>query len=140
MLSLLSAVGRLIIRAAVVLVLLALLLGRYAPTGRDARSDEARHEANPRYRPIRSYYFSDRPHVPRILDAETGVVAPCSLPDAERLDFLGCSPWRDGAGQHHVRGALDERQRRSPRDPSGADRNGSAHPPRRRGPGAFPGG
>src|SRR4051812_15849723 len=102
MLSPLSAVSRLIIRAAAVLVLLALLLGRYAPTGRDARSDEARTTANPRYRPIRSEYFSDRPHVPRILDAETGALTPCSLPGAVDLTLLGCSPWRDGAGQYHM--------------------------------------
>ena len=102
MLSLLNAVGRLIFRAAVVLVLLALLLGRYAPARRDARSDEVRTTANPRYRPIRSCYFSDRPDVPRILDAETGALTPCSLPGAEGLDLLGCSPWRDGAGQHHM--------------------------------------
>jgi hypothetical protein len=29
-------------------------------------------------------------------------VSPCTIPDPGRLDLLGCSPWRDAAGQFHL--------------------------------------
>jgi hypothetical protein len=47
-------------------------------------------------------YFSTPPYVPRIVDTQTGATSGCSVPGAANLDFLGCSPWRDGNGQHHM--------------------------------------
>jgi hypothetical protein len=100
--ALLGALWRLLSLTALAVVAVALLLGRSAPDGRDAPGTKVRHRARPRYRAIRTEFFREAPHVPRLLDRSTGALVPCSLPGAEDLEILGFSPWRDAAGQHHM--------------------------------------
>jgi hypothetical protein len=100
--ALLGALWRLLSLTALAVVAVAVLLGRSAPDGPEARGTRVRHRARPRYRAIRTEFFREAPHVPRLLDRRTGALVPCSIPGAEDLEILGFSPWRDAAGQHHM--------------------------------------
>jgi hypothetical protein len=102
MLVRIRALIRLAFRITLGLVLVAWLLGRYAPTPRDNPGIAARSRARPRYLAIRSQWFPGPPYVPRLLDVETGKLASCPLPGAEAIMSLGCSPWRDRTGQYHM--------------------------------------
>src|SRR5262249_29793917 len=98
----LATLSRLVLRTAFSLVLTALLLGRYAPPGRHASRTDIRSAARPRYLAVASDFFPDPPYVPPILDVNASALAVCSLPGANDLELLGCSPWRDAAGQYHM--------------------------------------
>jgi hypothetical protein len=95
-------VGRLVFRAALALTLVALFLGRYTPRERSTSCADQRTAAHPRYLAIPISRCLNPPYVPRILDTQTTVMTPCRVEDAENLEFLGCSPWRDRAGQHQM--------------------------------------
>jgi hypothetical protein len=96
--------GRLILWAALVLTSVALVLGRYAPPERDesCADQRTRTAAHPRYLALQLHHCSAPPYVPRILDTQTSEITLYSVQGAGNLDFLGCSPWRDRAGQHHM--------------------------------------
>jgi hypothetical protein len=102
MFSLLGRLGRIVFWAALVVTGAALLLGWNARGDRSLSSAASRTRAYPRYLGIPTAEFSSPPYVPRILDTRTSVLEPCSLPRAEGLELLGCSPWRDRAGQYHI--------------------------------------
>jgi hypothetical protein len=94
--------GRLILWTALLLTFVALLLGRYAPPERQGSYADHRTAAFPRYLAVPVSLCSAPPYVPRIVDTQTSAITRCSVKGAGNLDFLGCSPWRDRAGQHHM--------------------------------------
>jgi hypothetical protein len=89
-------------RAMAGFVVVAILLGRYQcePPG-DPRPG-SRVPAPPRYHGITRRWFTRDWSTPRFLDTETGLVMPGSISGVDRVDPLGCSPWRDGSGQYHL--------------------------------------
>jgi hypothetical protein len=103
-----SVLPRLIVRMMLGLCVVAVLLGRNTPVpvpepGSDRRI-RPNYRTSPRYHSYDGFRFPEVRHLPRLLDAETGAVLPFPLSDAESLDMLSCSPWRDGAGQFHLVG------------------------------------
>jgi hypothetical protein len=92
-------------RLAAEILLVAALLGRSAP--QPAAGPAPRHPAHPRYLGTEGAYVGDFPGEPPVLlDTETGALVPCPVPGARRVGMLGCSPWRDGAGQFHLAGVV----------------------------------
>jgi hypothetical protein len=88
------------------IVVIALLVGRAPP--RPAVPQAPRQPAPPRYAWLSVKVLAGDSERPRLLDLETGAVTTLAFPGAERLDLLGCSPWRDGAGRFHLAGGWHE--------------------------------
>jgi len=85
------------------------LLGRYAAQTRPGSlsSPEDRSPALPLHGALSNFPSTNFPSTddkcPRwLIDRKTGGVMPCMIPDLDRFHLLGCSPWRDGAGQYHI--------------------------------------
>jgi hypothetical protein len=92
-----------LVRLAAEIMLVAALLGRPAP--QPVAEPAPRHPAHPRYLGIDGTYTGDsRRHPPVLLDTETGALLPCPVAGMRFVGPLGCSPWRDGAGQYHLTG------------------------------------
>jgi hypothetical protein len=84
------------------IVVVALLVGRASP--RPPVPQTPRQPASPRHVWLSAAVVGGDRKRPRLLDLETGAVMTLTFPGAERLDQLGCSPWRDGAGRFHLVG------------------------------------
>jgi hypothetical protein len=91
------------LRLAAEVVLVAALLGRPGP--RTPAEPALRQPAHPRYLCTDGNYLGDFPgNPPVLLDTETGTLLPCPVAGMRFVGPLGCSPWRDGAGQYHLAG------------------------------------
>jgi hypothetical protein len=102
MITVAARLVRLIVGMTFLCTLVAALVGRYAPSRRDDSCVNRRTSAHPRYFAVATAFRSGSPYVPLVLDTATGALSDCHIDDAEGLDLLGCSPWRDGRGQYHV--------------------------------------
>jgi hypothetical protein len=80
----------------------AVLLGRYAAVSRAPSPPRSRTPAHPRYTELRGNLFVREPRMPRLLDTESGQVTPFVIPGVDEVKLLGCSPWRDEAGQYRL--------------------------------------
>ena len=78
----------------------AILLGRSAPGS--ATGGFSRRTPAPALVGINDCGLPQDHSIPSVLDPETGGMAPCSFPEAQDLQLLGFSPWRDGDGQSQV--------------------------------------
>jgi hypothetical protein len=93
------------LRLAAEITLVAALLGRPAPEP----APRPRQPAFPRYLGTDGNYFGSFPdNPPVLLDTETGALVPCPVAGMGQVGPLGCSPWRDGAGQYHLAGTARE--------------------------------
>jgi hypothetical protein len=102
MTQLTGTIFRTVGRALFVLAVLALLLGRSAREPGGGPRTGPRSSASPRYHGISGSWFVRDRAIPRFYDAETGALTPWVVPGLDGADPLGCSPWRDGSGQHHL--------------------------------------
>src|SRR5262245_55058389 len=87
--------------------ILAVLFGRSSPDrGQEPAADRAsRTPAYPRYVDVGGGWpLEALGDPPQLLDTETGDPAPCPSAGLRYITPLGCSPWRDGAGQYHLVG------------------------------------
>jgi hypothetical protein len=98
------------------IVVAAFLIGRYHRQPGGEPSTGPRLPASPRHHGISGQWFARDHATPRFLDVETGAVTPWTLPGPNRVEPLGCSPWRDADGQHHL-ALLCRPLARSPDDP-----------------------
>jgi hypothetical protein len=98
------AIGRSVLWAAAALSLSSVLLGRYAGKAQPGSlaSCAIRSPALPLHGGLSNYPTVDDKCHRWLIDRKTGCVMPCAIPDLDRFDLLGCSPWRDGAGQYHL--------------------------------------
>jgi hypothetical protein len=101
---LLGVLLRLAVGVMVGLGVTAVLIGRYAPGSGSDPLIGLRAPSWPRYHELGGYRFPGCRHPSYLLDKETGAVVTVSVSDAESLDLLICSPWRDGHGQFHLVG------------------------------------
>jgi hypothetical protein len=115
-------------RIAAGLFAIAVLVGRVAPG--PAVPDAAgpivsrvpRVPAHPRYVGLADSIFAEHSESARLLDTETGAVTTLAVPGTEGFEALGCSPWRDDAGQYHLIGRWS--------DPAGRRAGGGGGDPR----------
>ena len=97
------------LRLAAEITLVAVLLGRSAPEPVAEPAPRPRQPAHPRYLGTDGNYFGNFPgNPPVLLDTETGALVPCPVAGMRQVGPLGCSPWRDGAGQYHLAGIARE--------------------------------
>jgi hypothetical protein len=82
----------------------ALGLGRWAAPAPSWRSLNRFRHSN-----INKFFYSSNVNQTHYLDPETGRIGTLELPEAERLEQLSWSPWRDEAGQAHVVGQWSSR-------------------------------
>lgn len=92
------------LRIALVLIITAILLGRYAAGHRTESGSPCglQSPAVPLYRGPSGYGFFDGANACRILDPVSGAVMPCAIPGMDIYHVLGCSPWLDDQGQYHL--------------------------------------
>jgi hypothetical protein len=85
--------------AAIVLVAVAVALGRSAPP-----TLPVRHAAAVRFQAINMRCTPEQEAQPCFLDRQTGQVLRLQMPPGEILDYAACSPWRDERGQFQAVG------------------------------------
>ena len=100
----LRAICRSALCAAAAVGMSSVLLGRYTarPRPGSLSSPAIRSPALPLHGGLSNFPSSDDKCDRWLIDRKTGDVLPCTIPALNRFDLLGCSPWRDGAGQYHL--------------------------------------
>lgn len=101
--SLLCSMVRVSFSTSIVLVALAIVLGRFA-----GGVAELRQPASPRFQPMSGLLFPGWCCELRLLDRETGRLERVRLPGGDRLGHSAFSPWRDGLGRAHLVGLWNE--------------------------------
>ena len=82
----------------------AVLLGHFAarPSPDPSSSPAVRFPALGLHGGLNNYLTTDENCRRWLIDRKTGDLLPCTIPAMNRFDLLGCSPWRDAAGQYHL--------------------------------------
>lgn len=102
---LLASMARLIFATGIILTAIAIVIGRH-----QVATPELRSPAISPYQAVSDHLFQSSEPGVHLLDTRSGVLERIRLPDADRIEYAACSPWRDSQGRVHLIGLWKELQ------------------------------